>query len=196
MRNVVLATVVAVFISGCFEGDPADKSLSQAVKSLVDSEYPDNSPDAAVKSWWRLKDSGIRLTAEICKRNQSIASPYTKKLSELSTGAIYNERSCPESPITFDRQITKVDVQSDTRAVVTAQIRNTTPPDQGASLDSGDKRTKEAGEPLQYVLERKDSNSGWKIAQVSRYRAYTQSWESVFKKPEPSNHKWVYDWLQ
>lgn len=196
MKNVVLATAVAILLSGCFEGDPADKGVYQALKSIEGSEYPDNSPDAAVKSWWRLKDGGMKLSAEICRRNQGIASPYTKKLSQLSTDEIHNERSCAESPITFDRQIKKVEVQSDTRAVVTTQIRNTTSPDQGASLDSEDKKTKEAGETLRYVLERKDTSGGWKIAQVSRYRAYTQSWEDVLKKPEPSNHKWVYDWLQ
>ncbi len=196
MKKVALATAAAVFLGGCFEGKSVDQGVDQALKSIQESEYPDNSPDAAVKSWWHLKDSGAKLMAAICKRNQGTASPYLEKLSELSTDAIYNQRPCAESPITFDRQITRVEVQSDTRAVVTAQIRNTTPPDQGAALGPEDKKAKDAGEPMRYVLERKDINSGWKIAQVSSYRSYTQSWESVLNKPEPSNHKWVYGWLQ
>lgn len=196
MQRLIVVSAIAMALAGCFEKKATDDSLSKAIDSVTRAEVGNNSPDVAVKSWWRAKDAGTLLQFEICKNNLKLASPYFEKLSELSTDELYKERSCGTTTPSFDRQITKVEVQSDTRAVVIAQIRNVTPPEDGAFLDSDDKKAKEAGEPFQYVLERKDTQSGWKIAQVYRYPSYSRSWEQVYKKPEPSSNRWVNEWYQ
>ncbi|MCE0778945.1 hypothetical protein [Pseudomonas sp. NMI542_15] len=196
MKRLVLVTATALVLGGCYEEKATGDGLAQAISAVGRTEVSNNSPDVAVKSWWRAKDSGAALQAEICKNNLKLAAPYFEKLSELSTDDVYNERSCGQTPPLFERQITKVEVQSDTRAVVTAQIKNVTPPEEGAVLDADDKKAKEAGEPFQYVLERKDVSSSWKISQVSRYPSYARAWEQIFKKPEPSTNRWVYEWLQ
>lgn len=196
MKHLMLGVATAVALTGCLETEPANDSFKKALTAVSSAEAIGNSPDAAVKSWWRVKDAGAVLEMEVCKANISQAAPYFEKLARLSTEDVHSDRTCMDAPTKFDRQILKVDVQSDTRAVVTAQIRNVTPPEEGAVLDADDKEAKAEGSPFQYLVERKDKSSDWKIAQVSRYVSYKSSWESIFEKPEPSTNRWVSEWLQ
>ena len=107
-----------------------------------------------------------------------------------------NEGECGLKPPSFDRQITKVEVQSETRAVVTARIKNVTPPEVGATLDDESRTAKEAGEPFQYLLERKDAKSGWKITKIASFPSYASDWKDVYEKPKPSNNRYVYGFYQ
>lgn len=193
MKRYVAVCVAALAISGCFEKGQQDDGLAKAVSGIESTEISTNSPDLTVKSWWRVKDAGAIMYIEACKSYMKTEAPYVAKLSELSTSDIHSGRNCSGAPDTFDRQITKVDVQSDTRAVVMARIRNTTPPDEGAVLTEEDKARKEAGEAFQYVLERKDSSAEWRIAQVSNMPSWARDWEVLFKKPQPSTNRWVYE---
>ena len=196
MKHMALVIASTLMIGGCFEAKEPDKGLAQATKNVETTEVSSNSPDVTVKSWWRVKDAGVVMYIEACKGYMRAEAPYLAKLAELSTPEIYNGRECPKIPDTYDRQITKVDVQSDTRAVVMARIRNTTPPDEGAALTEEEKSRKESGEAYQYVLERKDSSSDWKIAQVSNMPSWARDWQVVFKKPEPSTNRWVFEHQQ
>jgi hypothetical protein len=150
----------------------------------------------AVKSWWRLRDAGILLEEEVCRNYLKTAEGYKSKLAELSTDELHTGPQCSGSHLTFDRQITNVEIQSDTRAIVTAQIKNTTPPEEGAVLDYEDKKAKEAGEPYRYVLERESSSSQWKIAQVLSMPSYAKTWVEALKAPPPANNRWVFESFQ
>ncbi|WP_099601868.1 hypothetical protein [Pseudomonas sp. 2995-1] len=197
MKRLIMLGVVAASLSGCLDKDDSGNRLIKAVESVVAIEVANNSPDAAVKSWWHIKDMSRPMYTEFCKHNQKVASPYFSKLSQLAASEFIDEGECGSTPpLTFDRQITKVEVQSDTRAVVLARIKNTTPPDPGAVLDADAKKTKEAGEPFQYVLERKDVNSGWKITKVSSMPSYAKDWRDAYPKSEPSNNRFVYGSFQ
>jgi hypothetical protein len=196
MKHLMLGIATALALTGCYEKAAVNDGLTKSIKAFDSIDVANNSPDMTVKSWWRVKDSGSVLYAELCKDNLRQAGPFFEKLSRLSTAEVFHEQDCAKQAPVFDRQITKVDVQSETRAVVTAQIKNVTPAEEGAEMDADDKKAKEAGEPFQYVLERKDSASEWKISKVSRYPSYARDWEQIFKKPQPSNNRWVYEWLQ
>lgn len=196
MKRFVAVSLTALTLAGCLEKGQQDEALLKAVNAVENTEVKRNSPDMTVKSWWRVKDAGVAMYIEECRARVKVEAPLFAKLSELSTPDIYNDRECSKAPDTYDRQITNVDVQSDTRAVVTAKIVNTTPPDEGAVLSDEDRKRKEAGDAYQYVLERKDSGSEWKIAQVSNMPSWSRDWEVLFKKPAPSSNRWVLDFQQ
>lgn len=196
MKRLIMVVAVAVSLSGCLDKDATDDGLAKAISAVKNIESANNSPDVTVKSWWRVKDSSAAVNFEICKNNLKLAAPYIEKLAQLSTEDLHKEGGCERALPIFDRQITKVDVQSDTRAVVSAHIKNATPPEDGAVLDADAKKAKEAGERFQYVLERKDASSGWKISKVASFPSYARDWEDVYVKPEPSNNRYVYGYYQ
>ncbi len=196
MKKFLAISLSALALAGCLEKVEKNEGLAKATSAIEKIEVNRNSPDMTVKSWWRVKDASMAVYLEECRERLKVEEPIFKKLSELSTPEIHSDRDCNNSPDTYDRNITNVDVQSDTRAVVTARIINTTPPDQGASLSDKDRKEKEAGDAYQYILERKDAASGWKIAQVMTMSSWSREWRSIFKKPEPSNNRFVFEYQQ
>lgn len=73
---------------------------------------------------------------------------------------------------TYRREISKVDIQSDTRALVYATVQNSVPPTPGYVMDADDKRRKEQGLSLRYLLERSGADKPWKIAQLYAQESY------------------------
>ena len=196
MQRLILVGVTALALAGCFDKGQAEGGLAAAVSAVGTIEAANNSPDVTVKSWWRVKDASATIRIEVCKNNLKLAEPYFGKLSQLAEGEMIGKGECEKTPLVFDRQITKVEVQSDTRAVVTAHIKNATPPEDGAVLDAEAKKSKEDGEPFQYVLERQDTKSGWKITKISSFSSYTKDWRDAYPKDEPSNNRYVYGSFQ
>ncbi|WP_278405806.1 hypothetical protein [Pseudomonas rhodesiae] len=196
MKRLIIIGAAALILSGCFDREQTAGGLARAVSAVGAIEAANNSPDVTVKSWWRVKDASANIRIEVCKSNLKVAAPYFGKLSQLAEGRLITEGECEKTPLVFDRQITKVEVQSDTRAVVTAHIKNATPPEDGAVLDAEAKKSKEDGEPFQYVLERQDTKSGWKITKISSFSSYTKDWRDAYPKDEPSNNRYVYGSFQ
>jgi hypothetical protein len=196
MKRLMVVGAIAAALSGCFEKGPADDALGKSISALGEIEASNNSPDVTVKSWWRVKDATAVVRFELCKNNVKVAAQHYEKLSQLSSGDLLGQGRCGQKPPSFDRQVTKVDVQSETRAVVTTHIKNVTPPEEGAVLDADAKKAKEAGEPFQYVLERNDAKSGWKITKIASFPSYARDWQSAYPKIEPSNNRYVYGVFQ
>lgn len=195
MKLIVGALAVAL-LAGCYEQGRAPEGLAKATQAAKDLPVANNSPDATVKSWWAAKDAAMRLDSQICFEYAKMQSPVTEKLKKLATPEIPTSRECDGDIFIFDRNITKVDIESDTRAIVKAVIKNSTPPDPGAVLDDSDLKARSEGEPFMYTLERKDSSSGWQIARVERFPSYARTWERVFEKPKPSSNRYVYEQYQ
>lgn len=196
MKRLMMVVAISVAISGCFEKESANEGLARSISAVESIETANNSPDATVKSWWIVKDASAAVRIEVCKNNLKLAEPYFEKLSQLSADSLLGKGECGQKPPSFDRQIKKVDVQSETRAVVTVHIKNVTPPEEGSVLDDEAKKAKDAGEPFQYVLERKDAKNGWKITKIASFPSYASDWKDVYVKPEPSNNRYVYGFYQ
>lgn len=196
MKRLMMVLVIPMALSGCFEKAPANEGLARSINAVGSIETANNSPDATVKSWWIVKDASAEVRIELCRNNLKLAEPFFEKLSQLSADSLLGKGECGKKPPSFDRQIKKVDIQSETRAVVTAHIKNVTPPEEGAVLDDDAKRYKEAGEPFQYLLERKDAKSGWKITKIASFPSYASDWKDVYEKPAPSNNRYVYGFYQ
>lgn len=78
------------------------------------------------------------------------------------------------------RTIQEVKVESESRAVVIANIRNTTPIPAGAQPDKYDTERREHGELFRYVLEK--SGTSWQIAEVymrDELRLYGGDWRKI-----------------
>jgi len=194
--RIVIGAVALVMLAGCLERGDKNEQLAKATKNVESIEIAANSPDAAVKSWWAVKDASILLDREVCTEYSRMRSPAQEKLKQLSSDNFPEDRSCFGGPISFDRKIAKVEIESDTRAVVTAVIKNSAAPEPGASLDDSDRAAKEAGVRYRYTLERKGANDSWKISAIDNFPSYARDWESAYKAPEPSNNRYVYERFQ
>ncbi|MBC3254402.1 hypothetical protein HU733_02760 [Pseudomonas paralactis] len=196
MKRIVILGFVAIGLSGCLDRDQTSAGLAKALSAVDSMDAANNSPDITVKSWWRLRDASLSIRIEACKNDLKLAAPYFEKLSKLSSNERYNSSNCSYKISAFDRQITKVEVQSETRAIVTAQIKNISPPEEGAVLTAEDKKAKDTGIPFQYLLERQDTKNGWQITKISSFSSYAKDWQDIYPKPEPSNNRYVYDFVQ
>lgn len=194
--RVILGVSLALMLTGCFEQTDISTSAGAATKNVNEMKLATNSPDATVKSWWALKDASMRVNQEICPKIIDLRKPYLDKFKALAASNFNHEAECETMVVSFDRQITKVQVESDTRAVVVALIKNSSPPQVGATLTDEDRKVKEAGEQFKYTLERVDVTSGWKIEKIQTFSIYAKDWQDAYKKSEPLNHKYVYDSFQ
>ena len=85
---------------------------------------------------------------------------------------------------TFARDILEVKVESESRAVVVAVIKNTTPIPAGAEMTKYDEERRRDGERYRYILQR-DSGS-WRVAEIWEWETYpTPKW----KKARPGDGK-------
>ncbi|RRV49589.1 hypothetical protein [Pseudomonas sp. p106] len=191
MKGMVLVGVASLALAGCFDKGETNTALSGAKKAVSEIKVSNVSPDMTVKSWWALKDAGIRLNDELCTELVKSRAELEEKTKAIADDELNFGTTCSTVTDRYERKIESVDVQSDTRAIVTALIKNTTPPDPGASLDSEEQANKEKGYAFKYLLERSDANSGWSISQVSKMAFYSRSWDDVYKKPKPYNHIYV-----
>lgn len=183
-------------LAGCLDQGKMPEGLAQATKEAKALGVANNSPDLTVKSWWAAKDAAMRLDSQICFEYVRFQAPVSEQLRKLATSEIPIDRPCDGGVFIFDRVITKVEIQSDTRAIVRATIKNATPPEAGAVLDDRDVKAKAEGEPYLYTLERKDISSGWAISRIDRFPSYARDWERAYEKPQPSTNRFVYEQYQ
>jgi hypothetical protein len=196
MKRILAVAVAAVVLAGCEKPQeqkpPARMAAEQAVESLSSAQ---NSPDITVKSWWSAKDAWVKVAMAQCESSGDLMKKIQNNMETLAGPEIKTSIDC-NSVEKYDRKIEDVQVQSDTRAVVQARVRNVTPPDPGADTDSEHQRIKDLGDQIRYVLERKDANDGWKIVGATSKPGWSSKWDDILKKPEPYNHRYVSDGLQ
>lgn len=185
-----------VLLAGCLDEGKRSEGLVNATKQAEEVVIATNSPDAAVKSWWSVKDAGMLLDREACYEYERLKSPTIEKLKSLASSDLPIGKVCIDDLLSFDRKITKVKIESDTRAVVMAVIKNSTPPEPGAELGDRDREAKELGEQYRYTLERKDTSSYWQISRIENFPSYARDWQDAYTKPTPSNNRYVYEQLQ
>lgn len=191
MKRLALVVVAGTVLAGCFDKSGDNAALSTAIQQASDVKVSAVSPDMTVKSWWALKDAAIKLDDELCRELVKSRAKLEEKTKQIAGESIEYAMTCSDVLENYERTIESVDVQSDTRAIVTASIKNLTPPDPGASTDSSEQANKKKGSAFKYLLERQDSNSGWKITKVSYMAFYSRSWDDAFKRKEPYNHIYV-----
>ena len=146
------------------------------------------SPDNAVKSWWALNDAVVLAVHEDCKRGDPAQAAYRAARVNLAAGN--TKDFYQESPRclleTFDRTIERASVETDTRAVVMANIKNNTKLPEGISLSKYSKDEVEKGISYKYVLTRESDK--WYVDEV-----YFHSSTNVVLKRDPWQQEYKVD---
>lgn len=180
MNKFILAPiVVTAALVGCGKSGPT-------LKPKVEVRIENNSPDKAVKSWWLLRDLVAEESFERCQleSSQGAKSGASKFLPEITDGVALKrltdkDRECVQSVLI--REIKSVQVESETRAIVIANIKEATPIHAGVVPDESDVKRRADGYSYKYLLEK--NSSGWKIAQIYEQAIYSANgdpWSPLF----------------
>lgn len=192
MRKLVL--LLPLLLSAC--GNQLSSANTTAAADAP-TKLELDSPDHAVKTWWKTRDAIAAHANAACPgvNQMRMDSNGFKDGSSITTGAAratFEEK--PQCTLrTYSREITEVKVESETRAIVLAKIKATTPIPPDATPDDRDLKYRAEGFPYKYVLEKVGKD--WKIAQVYSYKTYGDGdpWEATFaEKPKPYVHSLIY----
>jgi hypothetical protein len=175
----------AMIVSAC--GKPSDQAEIPAHHAANHVSLPPaldhTSPDRAIASYWEFRDSAASVTL---RENDTTSAEYKRwrpwrlQWRDVYTGVAAQEQK-PKPPVlaTYDRRIIDVELQSPTRAVVLAVIRNTTPIPSQAIASEYDVTRRRDGDTIRYILEK--DTTGWRIGQVQRrYYSGDSKWHDVF----------------
>jgi hypothetical protein len=177
----VFLIVVIAACSSCDRSSTGTTGHASAdKKSSTPFEVRLESADAAVKTWWRYIDWRAREW-----RYSALAAQmeFSGPCVDISTGpvAAYCKPTFTMTSDLFERQIEKVQQESETRAVVLARVKNVTPIPPGAQPSEFEKELRDQGFYFRYVVER--TEGGWKVARVFRYDATSKDWREAYEVP-------------
>lgn len=184
-RPVVLLVIAAIVttMAGC---DSDQRRKLDPIAALAPPALDLSTPDRALRSQWRAKDY-LDSIYEFARRDPTNAIGKYDKVAEQVTraalaGPALQDRSVDEAAaMKFDRQIVGVRMESQSRAVVTARVRNITPIPRGAIITERDAAIRRDGERYRYIFE-KDS-TGWRLQQIqssSSYDGADTTWRDLF----------------
>lgn len=168
MKSATLAMLSVLAIAGCSGGGHESRNAEATQKnSAADVKMPTidiGTPDKAIATYWGVVDAARKQAQITADHNFSdFRKEQDAMLSKVMTsGALPKPNGSAFE--TFARDITSVNVETETRAVIIARIRNTTPLPAGAALGDYEMKARGTGDQYKYVLE-KDS-AGWKVAEI------------------------------
>jgi hypothetical protein len=151
-----------------------------------------NSPEAAVKSWWRLRDASLAYRLRLCNEGQD-RDPLLHSVGDIATGDVakYARSDCSFVFDTFDRKIESVAMPSGTNATVVATVRNNSALPKDAALTNAERRARQTGAQFVYVLQRNTARDPWKIAQVFSKAPISEEMEPMYEAARNS-HAYAY----
>jgi hypothetical protein len=183
MSRALLLLPLFLSLSGCDkisvvfgEKNAPNKDYSGAapMKAPVESdgyeykfEINTQSPDQALKTWWRYLDAKAEMAVSRCTAN--LGKEEVKfDVSRITTGELeqtLNSRPLKCISSVFSREITEVKQETETRAIVFVKINNVTP--STVSHTSEQEKRRSEGEQYKYIIEK--TSSGWKVSQAYLY---------------------------
>jgi hypothetical protein len=174
---VLLATLTACSKT---EPLPSERKVS-SVKVNLDLA----TPDKALKSYWAVRDSVRSKQVELFAQNKEGYQSAEAQMSEVADGALAKNFSFDIIPFeTFSRDLIDVKVESESRAVIIAVIKNSTPIPAGAEMSKFDEERRRDGERYRYILEK--NQAGWRVSEVWEWSTYPSA---EWKKTKPDDGK-------
>jgi hypothetical protein len=182
-RCSIALSLAVILAAGCTPqalppAPPAKSATSAAAATAPASAAPSpqliveiDSPDRAIKTWWRYLDLKEQNNALKCRQaKDEPGSPDQQYLGLIAQADVLRtllptDRKCAVD--VYSRDIQEVKAESETRAVVFAHVKNVSPIPVGAEPDEYDKKFRQDGFRFKYVLEK--TSSGWKVSQVFKY---------------------------
>ncbi|QMV74455.1 hypothetical protein HS961_17340 [Comamonas piscis] len=190
---------LALALSACQEDKPTAATQAAAKPTFTAPSVDISTPDKAVKSWWAVVDSKFNLRYQEC--TQAASAEQTALLQaqlRVATGAVksYMQHDKECTLFTYDRRIDRVDMETESRALVVTTIKNSTRPKEGQSIAN---RTLEAatdGVEYRYVLSRE--NDGWRVEDIYQYDDLLKAmgrdpWKQEYQRAPPDLYLLIYN---
>ena len=173
--------VITALTLGC---DPGARPQSvQAGKPAAAPTIDLSTPDRALKSYWAVLDWREVRTREIYAPTQSqrnelkvVADTFARTVTGNIIRPNYDKS---DPPNLFIRDIKEVKVESESRAVIFAQIRNATPipPELTPSADQAKRR--DEGDTYRYVLEKVEAD--WRVSEIWQPEYSGRGWRKYWR---------------
>jgi len=189
--KIILFFLVAPIMISC-----SDKSTPSTSESIINTsvKIDTTTPDKALKSYWDVRDA-IRVgRIDLYKQSIEKNKNREKQLANITTDSLIKDFQIDFGTVeTFSRDILEVKVESESRAVVLAVIKNTTPVSANAEITQSVEERRRNGERYRYILER--DQSGWRVAEIWEWDTYpSPGWEKKLpKEGKPSVPSFTYN---
>jgi hypothetical protein len=138
-----------------------------------------STPEAAVRSYWRMQDALDSVAASIVT-GPAERDPFaaTRRAYEQTiAGRAREVLAAPYVRQTYAREIEAVDAAGPGRAQVMTLIRNTTPLAQGTQLTQEQKELRDDGQQFRYLLEQE--GDAWRITQIQIWDDLGSGWQDI-----------------
>ncbi|MCX7173762.1 MAG: hypothetical protein NT159_07530 [Proteobacteria bacterium] len=185
-RAVAVCVIMCLAgMTACTKTDSAAPATKSEITPTVQLDLA--TPDKAIKSYWAVRDS-VRINLHARGSDvDAIFRAAEVQLGAVTEGALLKRLSNvpdPQPPETFGRDIIDVKVESESRAVIVALIKNTTPVPAGAEVSKFEEQYRRDGERYKYVLEK--SQAGWRVVEIWSWETYPKA---DWKKMHPGDGK-------
>ena len=161
----------AILVSGTLILGACDRNgVSPPGSSERAPKVDTSTPDRALKSYWAMIDHTNLLNDSDDTRPNRRKTLFKDILEPSLLDLDAFKRPHP----TFARDIESIDVQTESRALIIARIRNTTPMPVGASIEKFDEERRQNGDLYRYVLERHERS--WRIAEIWQLDPFDNEW--------------------
>lgn len=181
MKKMVVAVLLAAGLAACSKSEVSGNASSSAEGPQASEVAVDlSTPDKALKSFWAMRDAVRHKQEDIFQQLKNKFKDAAAPLDKVVTEEIARSFSIRLTPFeTFSRDMIDVKVESESRAVIVAVIKNTTPVPAGAEVTKFDEEHRRDGNRYKYVLE--NSRSGWRVAEIWEWDTYpTADWKKRF----------------
>ena len=180
MKKFTICTAVLLAtLTACSKTEPLP---SERKVSSVKVNLDLSTPDKALKSYWAVRDSVRSKQVELFTQNKEVYQSAAAQMSEVADGVLAKSFSFDISPLEiFSRDLLDVKVESESRAVIIAVIKNSTPIPAGAEMSEFDEERRRDGERYRYILEK--NQTGWRASEVWEWSTYpSDAWKKI--KPD------------
>lgn len=161
---------LALVLIACQQEKPKATTQAATKPTFTAPSVDITTPDKAVKSWWALVDARASFKHQECTQAPNAEQAALRQAQlRLSTGAVksYLQQDPNCTLYTYDRRIDRVDMETESRALVVATIKNITRPKEGQSIAGNYAEGGTVGAEYRYVLSREDD--GWRVDDIFQY---------------------------
>lgn len=178
-KLILQVIVISLTVVGCNKA-PEQVTTQHASSQPVQVDM--STPDKAIKSYWSVRDAVRKSQDDIFRRSIESYRNASAQFEDVLTGELAKAWSTkPSSFETFERDILDVKIETESRAIVTAVIRNTSPIPAGADVSRFVEQRRLAGERYRYVLEK--TGSAWKVSEIWFWDEYVKrDWSKKYPR--------------
>jgi hypothetical protein len=183
--SAIFAAAVLVGLTACT--DTTSQKVTPKAVTLKKVPIDISTPDNALKTYWAVIDS--IMDYRFAKQKEYEASGDDKRVesqrklvAEEEISNWYLQTKLVQD--SYSREISEVKIESESRAVITTVIKNTSPLPEGAEMDARSLNERIQGERYRYVMGH--HKSGWRVSEVYSWQSYSSSWRKDLpfdKKP-------------